>query len=177
MSEYIIIRAGVDGGKTTTSGLVFEALKKKADFFKLFDYNFKELDGLLYNSNGSTIDFIAIIIINGVVVIIISQGDVAENLEQLLNKLLAKDLIKKLTNGLKDCIDIYICCARSQMRKNSTIEMLYKRIALPENRKEFWTKRSESFEDRNTIKNEIVKEITDYILLKTKQLTTAANSQ
>lgn len=168
MREYIIIRAGVNGGKTTTSGLVFEELKKSADFFKIFDYNFKELAGLRYNNNGSTRDFIAIIIINGIVIIIISQGDVAGDLKALLDKLLDKVLIKKLTDGLKEQIDIYVCCARSQMRTNSTIVMLYNRILEPEVRKEFWTKRSDSYQDRNDVKKEIVNEIVGNILLKTK---------
>jgi|GEM_PF-828360 len=168
MNKYIIIRAEVNGGKTTTAGLVFEELKKSADFFKIFDYNFNERDSLEFNDHGSTIDFIAIIIIDGVVIIIISQGDVAEILETLLNKLLDKDLIKRLTDGLKECIDIYVCCARSRMRKNSTIEILYNRSIIPECRREFWTKRSEKFEDRNKVKKDVVKEITDYILSKVK---------
>lgn len=42
MEKYIIIRAGVNGGKTTTSGLLFEKLSKKADYSKIFNNSFKE---------------------------------------------------------------------------------------------------------------------------------------
>lgn len=162
MENNIIIRAGVNGGKTTTCGVLYEELKKIAEFSKLYDYNFNEIETLKYSKQGNIIDFIAILIVNGKVIIIISQGDIADWLKKLLDKLEDVMLIKKLTNDLSDKIDFYILCARSQMRKNSTIEMLYNRI--PENnRKEFWTIKSENLREKKTVKMGIVTEIISHI--------------
>jgi len=162
MKKYIIIRAGVNGGKTTTSGILFEHLRKQADFSKLFTSAFKEIENLRFSENGSLIDFIGILIVKGKVIIIISQGDVSSDLENILNKLDSEEFIKMLTDGLNTVVNIVVCCARSQFRKNSTIEMLTKRVN-KEDRYEFWTKRSENLEEKLSLKEQVIKSILEKI--------------
>jgi hypothetical protein len=158
MKDFIIIRAGVNGGKTTTCALLFEELNKQADFAKIYNYRFEELESLPFNKKGNHRDFIAIIIIGGVVVVIISQGDVAKHLERILDRLADKSWIKKLTNDEADSITFAVCCARSIHRKNSTLDMLYKRIE-EGSRKEFWTVKSENKKDKYSAKLPIVQKI------------------
>lgn len=162
MENNLIIRAGVDGGKTTTSGILFEELKKDAEFKKLYDYKFNEIDTLKYSKEGNLLDFIAVLIVNGKVIVIISHGDVAKQLEGWLDLLKDTKRIKKLTDNLSEKIDFYVLCARSQMRKNSTIEMLHNRIPSIE-RKEFWTIKSEDPKEKTTIKKKVVAEIISHI--------------
>lgn len=163
MENHIIIRARANGGKTTTSGILFEELSKKADFSKIYDYNkFKERDKLRYRKKGNLYDFIGIVIINGKVIIIISRGDVADQLSELLDKIQDKELIKKLTNNLSDKIDFYVLCARTQMRQNSTIEMLYSRIP-EEERKEFRTLKSNDILDKKTVKTAVINDIITHL--------------
>lgn len=162
MKDFIIIRAGVNGGKTTTCALLFEELNKQADFAKIYNYSFEELESLPFNKEGDHLDFIAIIIIGGIVVVIISQGDVAKNLEEILDRLADKSLITKLTNGQADWITFTVCCARSIHRKNSTLDMLYKRIE-ERSRKEFWTVKSENKIEKYSAKLPIVQKIIEQI--------------
>lgn len=162
MEDFVIIRAEVNGGKTTTCALLFEELKKHADFAKIYNYHFEEMESLPFNKEGDHLDFIAIIIIGGIIVIIISQGDVAKHLEDILDMLKDKNLIKKLTNGLADSISFIVCCARSIHRKNSTLDMLYKRID-EGSRKEFWTVKSENKKDKYAAKLPIVDKIIEHI--------------
>lgn len=107
-------------------------------------------------------DFIGVIIKKGKLIIIISPGDIAKDLEKILEKLGNPDLIKLITNNLSSKIDFFIVTGRSQMRKNSTIEMLHNRIPFNQ-RKEFWTLKSDDIKDRNKIKENIVNEIIDFI--------------
>jgi hypothetical protein len=158
MKKFKIIRARMNGGKTTTAGLVFNQLKDQADFAKVYNYNFEELQELQYSDSGSLSDFIGVVILNGKVIIIISRGDVASELEELLDALMEENLVSELTTGLSKHIDIVVCCARSQNRRNSTIEMLRNRIP-EENRETFWTEKSEKFEDRFEVKEKVVSEI------------------
>jgi hypothetical protein len=162
MRNYIIIRAGVNGGKTTTCRVLYEKLSEKAEFSRLYNYQFERIDKLRYSHKGNLIDFIAIIILNGKVIIIISQGDVAKRLEEILDKLTDIDLIKRITDNIINRIDFFVLCARSQMRFNSTIEMLYNRIP-KDQRKEFWTTKSEDEKDKETNKLKVVEEIITYI--------------
>lgn len=162
MENLIIIRAGVDGGKTTTCGYLYEQLKEKADYSKLFNLGFDEIKELKYNEDGALYDFIGIIIIDGKLIIIISQGDVAKDLEKILNKLKDSNLIKKLTNNLSDVVHFFVVTGRSQMRKNSTIMMLHNRVPL-NLRREFWTEKSKELKDKLKIKEKIVNQIINYI--------------
>jgi len=162
MEDLIIIRAGVNGGKTTTCGCLYQQLSKTAQYSKLFSLSFNEIRELKYNQDGGLYDFIGVIIINGKVIIIISQGDVAEDLEKILNKLKDGQLIKKLTNGLSNTVHFLVVTGRSQMRTNSTIMMLHNRI--PSNRrKEFWTEKSRDLKDKLKVKEKIVTQIIEYI--------------
>jgi len=163
MEKYIIIRAGVNGGKTTTCALLFEELKKRADFAKLYTYRFEELKSLPIKNEGDHGDFIAIIIIKGIVIVIISQGDVAIDLKNILESFEDKSLINQLTNGLADSITYIVCCARSMYKKNSTIDMLYNKVH-EDLRKEFWTVKSENKNDRYKVKHPIVRHIIEHIL-------------
>ncbi|TAJ49990.1 MAG: hypothetical protein EPO58_14090 [Chitinophagaceae bacterium] len=162
MEDFIIVRAGVNGGKTTTCALLFEELNKQADFAKIYNYRFEEMESLPFNKEGDNLDFIAIIIIGGIIVVIISQGDVAQHLEDILDMLTDKNLIKKLTNGLADSITFIVCCARSIHRKNSTLDMLYQRIE-EGSRKELWTVKSENKKDKYAAKLPIVQKIIEHI--------------
>jgi hypothetical protein len=165
MEDFIIIRAGVNGGKTTTCGYLYEHLSKEADYAKLFSLSFNEIKELKYNEDGGLYDFIGVIIINGKVIIIISQGDVAEDLEKILNKLKDVQLIKKLTNDFSNVIHFFVVTGRSQMRKNSTIMMLHNRIS-SNLRKEFWTEKSKELKDKLKVKEKIVSQIINYITRK-----------
>lgn len=158
MEDFIIIRAGVNGGKTTTCGYLYEQLREKAEYSKLFSLSFNEIKELKYSDEGALFDFIGVIIINGKVIIIISQGDVAKDLEKILNKLKDTKLIKKLTNNLSEVIHFFVVTGRSQLRRNSTIVMLHDRI--PSNRrKEYWTEKSRELRDKLKIKEKIVIQI------------------
>lgn len=162
MEDFIIIRAGVNGGKTTTCGCLYEQLSKKSEYSKLFSLSFNEIKELKYSEDGALHDFIGVIIMNGKVILIISQGDVAEQLEKILEKLKDSSLIKKLTNNLSNVVHFIIVTGRSQMRKNSTIEMLHNRV--PSNRrKEYWTEKSVELKDKLTIKDKVISQVINYI--------------
>lgn len=163
MEKYIIIRAGVNGGKTTTCALLFEELKKRADFAKIYTYRFKELESIPINNEGDHSDFIGIIIIGGIIIVIISQGDVAKDLKNILESIEDKSLIKQLTNDKADSITYIVCCARSMHKKNSTFDMLYNKVH-EDLRKEFWTVKSENKNDKYKVKHPIVEKIIEHII-------------
>lgn len=158
MENYIIIRAGVNSGKTTTAGLLFEEIRKTAEYSKIFNYRLIEQAELEYNEHGGLYDFIGVLIINGKVIVIISRGDVAKDLEDLLDKLKQTEVILHLTSGRSNKIDLIICCARSQYRKGSTIEMLTKRIE-EANSFEVWPDWSENVENKLSIKRKAIETI------------------
>lgn len=160
--KHIIIRGTGNAGKTTTCGVLYEELKKIAEFSKLYTNYWEPIEQLQYSPEGNLYDFIAIIIIDGVLIIIISEGDKAEDLEKVLDQLEDLDFLKGVINGRAD-IGYIICCARSQNRKGSTIAMLHDRIPQT-HRKEFWS--PEKTEDAGKIfesKKETVSEIISYI--------------
>ncbi|PZR14734.1 MAG: hypothetical protein DI539_18675 [Flavobacterium psychrophilum] len=167
--KHIIIRGTGNAGKTTTCGALYEELKKNAQFSKLYTNKWEPIDRLQYieEEEGERLyDFIAVIIIDGVLIIIISQGDVAGDLEKVLDRLKDLDFLKGITGGRTD-VDYIVCCARSQNREGSTLEMLYNRVS-EIHRKEFWA--PEKAQDKGKMfesKKEIVSEIATYI--KTKQ--------
>jgi uncharacterized UBP type Zn finger protein len=162
MENYIIIRAVVNGGKTTTCGVLYEELSKKAEFSRLYNYQFEEIDSLIYNNGGELTDFIAVIILDGKIIVIVSQGDIAKWLEVILDKLSDENLIKRITGNFSTKVDFYVLCARSIAKTNSTIEMLYNRIPANQ-RKAFWTTKSQDEKDKKTIKLEIVGKIIAHI--------------
>jgi hypothetical protein len=162
MTEHLIIRGTRDAGKTTTCGVLYEELVKKASFSKLYNMGWDEIEGLQYDEEGALYDFIAVIIIGDCVIIIISQGDIAGDLEAILDKLTDKDFVKKITNGKAD-IGFIICCARSVNKKNSTFRMLEDRIP-KQQRKEFWVAdKTDQKEQIKENKKKLVKEIISYL--------------
>jgi hypothetical protein len=160
--QYIIIRGTANGGKTTTAGILFQKLRQKAEYSKIINYNFEEIEDLKYGSNGNLYDFIGILVVWGKLIIIISKGDVADDLLQLINQLEKEEEIIRLVAGKKTIADIIVCCARSRNRKKSTIEMLYNKVSEMD-RSEFWTDYSESWEDRISAKKEVVDNIIEKI--------------
>jgi hypothetical protein len=133
-------------------------LSKHAEFSKLYNYNFIEINELQYSKNGNLIDFIAIVKYEGKVIVIISQGDLSKKLRILLDKFINHNIPFNIPGK----VDFYVLCARSQMRKNSTIEMLYNTIP-SEYRKEFTTIKSISERDMRSCKSNVIKEIIEYI--------------
>ena len=108
MAELIVIRAGQNSGKTTTTGLVYQELLKQAEKVHVFNNEIVSVDSLQYNDNGDTIDFTAILTIKNKKVGIVSAGDIAS------------DTKKIITSLIKININIIICCARSINRQGST---------------------------------------------------------
>ncbi|CAM4389228.1 hypothetical protein [Flavobacterium terrigena] len=162
MTNFLVIRGTADGGKTTTAGLLFEQLKPKASQFKLFNWAWKEIDKLHYNSEGELIDFIAVLVIDGKVIIIISQGDKPNVLQKVLDFL--KDLISlsKITGINISKIDIVICCARSRNVNGSTYKMLTKRIN-SNNLFDFWTSKDDDISKKLSCKQKVVDELVQKI--------------
>lgn len=113
--KIFIIRGKQDAGKTTTCGLLYRELLKKADTQDhIFNGATVNKDSLSINGQTGTFnDFTATITIKKKSITIISAGDVKSEL---------KISIALITAQLK--IDILICCTRSQYRKNSTFELI-----------------------------------------------------
>lgn len=153
MTEIILIRGVQNAGKTTTCSLIYKELIKITKKEHYFDYNRTNVDSLKYTINGTVIDFIAKFDVNGKVVIIVSAGDIAEDLEEILK-------------AIYDEADIIICCARSINREKSTYRMLQnnyqKNIVL-----EKFVYRSQKKEDKLTCKKEAVDLILNTIKSKT----------
>lgn len=142
MTEIILIRGTQNAGKTTTCSLIYKELIEIAEKEHYFDYNKTNVDSIRYTKKGTVIDFIAKFIINGKVVIIVSAGDIAEDL-------------KKILKAIFDEADIIICCARSINRKKTTYRMLqdsYKKNIVLEK----FVYRSQKKEDKLTCKKEAV---------------------
>lgn len=158
MTNYLIIRGTAKGGKTTTAGLLFEKLKQKAEKVKIFNCAWKEIDGLKHTPKGSLIDFIAVLIIKGKVYIIISQGDVADDLKGVLEYIIDILNINNKTKFGITKIDVIICCARSIDREGSTYRMLKKRIE-SHKRFEFWTSKSVNSADKYAIKEKVTNDM------------------
>jgi hypothetical protein len=152
VEKFIVVRGRINDGKTTTCGFLFQELRKDARYSGIFDHSFHEMNELKYGEAGDLRDFIGIVILNGK--LIISQGDVAKDLEKLLGKL--EDLL--IIAGIKKSIDVIVCCARSRNVPNSTIAMLRKRTD-EANIFEFWTKWSENPDDKLVVKKRVVEEI------------------
>ncbi|WP_343305147.1 hypothetical protein AAHN97_26800 [Chitinophaga niabensis] len=152
--KFIVIRAKVNGGKTTTAGLLFLELIKGAASFWIFDSSFNLIGDLIYGEDGELYDFIGVVELDGKLIVVISQGDDADVLESLLDGL--SDNLS--ANGIKQVIDVIVCCARSRFIKNSTIEMLTRRTD-EANRFEIWTAWDENLDNKLGAKKKVVEEI------------------
>lgn len=148
MAEFIIIRAGQNSGKTTTTGMVYQELLEHAEKEHIFNNKSVEKDSLRLSSKGEAWDFSAILTINGKKVGIVSAGDIAE------------DTKKAITILIDIKVEVIICCARSVNRKGSTYRMLLDefskkhRIAL-----EVFTKNSPDKNLKYEIKKPIVEQV------------------
>lgn len=112
MAQFIIIRGGQNSGKTTTAGLVYKELLKHAEAEHIFN-NITVFQGsLVFDLDGVTNDFSAIVTIKNKKVGIISAGDIK------------KDLKDEITVFININIDIIICCARSINRTGSSYRMI-----------------------------------------------------
>lgn len=158
MTRYLIIRGVQHGGKTTTAGFLFEELAPLAiTFRKIFTPGFLEIAGLEYNPDGSVRDFIAFLILDDKLIIIISPGDILEDLESTLDKIEEADFLEEII-GLSHFSDIFIiCCARTHNRTGSVYRMLTERIDASK-RKEFFTAKSDN-KDKRTVKHKIISDI------------------
>lgn len=161
MRKYLIIRGVMNSGKTTTAGLVFEKLAEEASFKKLFTLGFEELNALAYNDDGSLRDFIAILLLDEILVIIISAGDIAEDLARILDKLDDPIFLKHLIGEIQYTSIVLVCCARKYDREGSAYRMLSERIE-SSNRKEFPITKNDSV-DKWTNKGAVVEAIIDAI--------------
>ena len=112
MAKLIIIRATQQSGKTTTAGIVYQELLKYADKSHSFNNENVENDNLKYGKDGETIDFIAVLTVNGQKIGLISEGDIARSVKEKIEILLKID------------VAVIICCARSIDRVGSTYRMM-----------------------------------------------------
>lgn len=162
MSKYIIIKGKVNSGKTTTCALLYDKLKKVAEKSFLFTSPLnRKIDKIEKNNKGNLKDFVSIHIFKGKVIVIISAGDEPKPLVLKIQKLLNPDTVIELTGEPYE-VDIFVVCSRTQMRENSTLEMLYNRIPVKD-RIEFETKYSENPEQKKTVKRKIVNNIIEHI--------------
>jgi hypothetical protein len=154
MSKLIIVRAQQQSGKTTTVGMVYQELLKSSITEHEFDKRIVEKDSLRFNSQGETIDFIAIITLkNGLRIGIISEGDIANFVRDKLHYILEKN------------IDFIICSARSQNRKGSVYRMIVDDFSKEHQIvSEIFTKYSDKFEGKFVIKQMTVSQIVNVIL-------------
>ncbi|MES2132678.1 MAG: hypothetical protein V4506_10025 [Bacteroidota bacterium] len=148
MAELIIIRAGQNSGKTTTTGLVYQELLKHAEKEHVFNDVVVTRDSLEFNDIGDTIDFTAILTIKNKKIGFASAGDDA------------KATKKKITIFIEIKIDIIICCARSINREGSTYRMLMEDFSATNNiALEIFTE----YDENKSLKNEIKKTVVDQI--------------
>ena len=114
MAKFILIRATINSGKTTTASLVYTELLKHAEVEHMFNGEKPvSVNGLVYREDGTVEDFNAALTINGKTVCILSAGDNANDTREALDWL------------LRDYnFDIIICCSRSQNKAGSVYRML-----------------------------------------------------
>lgn len=153
MAELIVIRAGQNSGKTTTTGLVYQELLKQAEKVHVFNNKTVSVDSLQFNDNGDTIDFTAILTIKNKKVGIVSAGDIASDTKKIITSLIEIN------------INIIICCARSVNRQGSTYRMLLDDFSQTNNiALEIFTEYSENKDLKSEVKNEVVDKIITKVL-------------
>ena len=163
MKHCTIIRGTQNAGKTTTCAQLYRSLKEKADSAKLFALNWYPIDDFQYGSDGQLYDFFSIIVIDGKVIVIVSAGDLRDDLEAVLDNLDDVDFFKDISGGFEE-IDEIICCGRSVHRRNSAVAMLYERFA-DNNIKDFWVPaKSDDLEEAFTSKTGFTNEISDFVI-------------
>lgn len=154
MAKIIIIRGKQNTGKTTTSGLVYKELLKLSD--KNHTFNNKEAiqDSLIYDKEGNTIDFTAILNCKNKKIGFASAGDVANDLHISIKILIALN------------VDIIICCARSRNVKGSAYRMIFDDFSSKNDIiSNIFTAFSNNIENKINAKSEVVNKIIDTILI------------
>ncbi|MEY3498425.1 MAG: hypothetical protein RL308_94 [Bacteroidota bacterium] len=153
MADLIIIRGQQQSGKTTTTGMVYQALLRLSEPEHEFDNRLVSKDSLRFNSHGSTMDFTAILTVKNKRIGIVSEGDIADFVRPKLRTIINRN------------VDIIICCARTRDRSGSTYRMILDEFA-SEHRivSEIFTEFSENREEQFTIKEPIVNEVVETVL-------------
>lgn len=161
MTHHIIIRGQRDAGKTTTCAVLYKELKKVAEYSKTLTMSWTPIETLRLTPKGNYFDFIAVFVVKGKLIVLISPGDIAGDLEDILNKLCDQGFLSSISEGRKK-IDLIICCARSRNIEGSTIRMLHERITDSNARTEFWVPektpdKSNAEEDKKATVEKIIK--------------------
>ncbi len=150
--KIIIIRGTVNSGKTTTSGLLYSELVKISETKHTFNGKEVTENCLKFNHRNEVIDFTSVLIIGKLKVGIVSAGDVAKDLRNNIKIMISLD------------VDILVCCARSKNQKGSAYKMILDDFSKEHKIvKEFWTKYSNDFKQKNDIKKKTIKEIINLI--------------
>lgn len=152
MAKFILIKAPMNSGKTTTTSLVYSELLKHANQDHIFNGNEVKINSLMYRDDGSVFDFCAILTIDDKTVAILSAGDVASDFIDAIDWLLSEF----------DC-DVIICCSRSQNKGGSVYRTLLENY-LPNN--ELILQTSPSYSSDPKQKTSIKKDIVDLIVNK-----------
>lgn len=161
MTHHIIIRGKRDSGKTTTCAVLYKELKNVAEYSKTLTMSWELMETIKLTPEGNYYDFISIFVVKGKLIILISAGDIAGDLGEILNKLSDQGILSSISGGRKN-IDFIICCARSRNVDGSTIRMLYERITDPNARTEFWVpeklfSKSDAEEGKKILVEKIIK--------------------
>ena len=150
--KIILIRGTMNSGKTTTSGLVYSELVKISE--KEHTFNGKKVtgDSLQFNKKSEVVDFTSILIIGKLKVWIISAGDIADDLKYNIEVMISLE------------VDILICCTRSRNQGGSSYRMILDNFSKEhEIIEEFWTEFSNDPEQKNSVKQTLVKKIIELI--------------
>ena len=142
----------MNSGKTTTSGLVYSELVKISEEEHTFNEEKATKNSVRFNKKNEVIDFTSILIIGKLKVGIVSAGDIAG------------DLKLKIEVMINLNVDILVCCARSRNQEGSSYRMISEYFSKEhEIIGEFWTEFSNDPEQKNSVKQTIVKKIIDLI--------------
>jgi hypothetical protein len=153
MAEIIIIRAGQNRGKTTTTGLVYQELLKHAEEKHVFSDKIVIKESLALNNNGATIDFTAILTIKNKKIGIVSAGDFAKYTKRIITIFIDMN------------IDIIICCSRTVNKKGSTYRMIMNDFSQTNNvALQIFTKYDLNEQFKNEIKMPVVEEVVNKTL-------------
>ncbi|VXC54996.1 MULTISPECIES: hypothetical protein [Chryseobacterium] len=154
--EIILIRGTKDAGKTTTSALLYKELIKISKEEHYFNSKEVEKNSLIQTKNKNYEDFIAIIKVNGKIIVIISAGDYVWALMDEIEL-----IIKSVTNLYNAEIDYLICCGKTHNRSGSAYNRILEEY--PESKlHEFFVFRDLS-KNAEELKTNTVKEILNII--------------
>lgn len=154
-TKFIVIKSKGNSGKTTTIWLVYlELLKQGAtvlSFSNTFHGNSYTIPNVLPPAN-NIYDFVAEVVFNKKRIVIVSQGDTPDYVDNELQKILPTSP------------NFIVCASRSQYRTDSTWELfetkytnlLYDRICL-------WSEYTTNAQNKLIVKNPTIEVIVKYI--------------